>query len=669
MRWVLSSLSAVVLLGLGCPASSQSTKPTTTPTTKPAASAPKAAPGPTFTPRAQIKPDRLVWAYLDGKRRAMDIDEARSYGLTIVDLADDWVPYIFWAQTPGKDDHKPNRYMQTYVDLANDRIDVNGARLQKGQHNYHEVYGIPPSLSVLQRRFIEDDKKSCYRKLDLSLLKDEYHGPVRVTNKANSRRLRKRYISAKAQFKKARRKTRGASLEQLLKNKRWQKVALKYQKLRWQYNALVLAHQRMACEGIYGRRVPNVKPGIVTWAVRNALRRFERKHNVYGWGMIFQNTARALGRTPRENNFESLKRAIAERVISAAGIVEDGTRRSRYTGADGKRHQVHNLTKEFGEAAWRGLGLTDADKAWAWIKGKRFDRRFMVALKLPKLPEYYGPQMELKAVIDRGDIWYDLPFDEKTGKRRAQPRTRLPSLTLYTTYRDQKIALVRWRTTIGGWQKEKRGNQEYYKYKISDVGARVWKNIVAGPVWVPPKKTPTTDLVKFRPVLGRSQRVVSQSSFGPGYASAYGLVAAYHVTPRGHRDNQVRTHGTVNYMSVRNGFSHGCHRLYNYRAVRLFSFVLRHRAFERKGQARLGYTHRFEHRGEEFQINLHTRGYFYELKPPMPVMVLEGRIRGKKKKPYEHYVKKPTQLYQEDLPKLQGQKKRGGSSMKQDQTL
>ncbi len=128
-------------------------------------------------------------------------------------------------------------------------------------------------------------------------------------------------------------------------------------------------------------------------------------------------------------------------------------------------------------------------------------------------------------------------------------------------------------------------------------------------------------------------------------------------------------HGTVNYMSVRNGFSHGCHRLYNYRAVRLFSFILRHRAFERKGQTRLGYAHRFEHRGEEFQINLHTRGYYYELTPPVPVNVLEGNIRGKKKEPYEHYVKKPTQLYQEDLPSLHHGKKPKPGGMKQDQTL
>ncbi len=173
---------------------------------------------------------------------------------------------------------------------------------------------------------------------------------------------------------------------------------------------------------------------------------------------------------------------------------------------------------------------------------------------------------------------------------------------------------------------------------------------MAGPVWVPPKNTPSRDMVKIRPVRGRSQRIVAHQSFGPGYASAYGLVAAYHVT-KGGRDNQVRTHGTHNYMSIKssNGFSHGCHRLFNFRAVRLFSFVLRHRSFIRHGQHRLNMARKYEHRGEEFQMDLPTRGYRYELTPPVPVLVHEGRIRGTLQEPEERYIKKPTGLYQDDV--------------------
>jgi hypothetical protein len=227
----------------------------------------------------------------------------------------------------------------------------------------------------------------------------------------------------------------------------------------------------------------------------------------------------------------------------------------------------------------------------------------------------------------------------------------------------QRIPLVRWRTTIGGWQPEMRHGQEYYKYKISDVGPRVWKHIVAGPVWIPPKKTPAEELVRRRRVRSRTEPIVSHRSFGPGYASAYGLAAAFHVTKSG-RDNQVRTHGTVNYASVRSGFSHGCHRLYTTRAVRLFSFILAHRKFERIGQTRLAYDHRFEHHGEEYQMDLRTRGYYYEMTPPVPVNVLEGRIRGERQEPVEEYVKKPSVVYQEDLRDLKRKKPTGAPHRK-----
>ena len=35
----------------------------------------------------------------------------------------------------------------------------------------------------------------------------------------------------------------------------------------------------------------------------------------------------------------------------------------------------------------------------------------------------------------------------------------------------------------------------YMKYKNSDIGPRVWKQIVATPVWIPPDGTPAKDLL------------------------------------------------------------------------------------------------------------------------------------------------------------------------------
>ncbi len=58
------------------------------------------------------------------------------------------------------------------------------------------------------------------------------------------------------------------------------------------------------------------------------------------------------------------------------------------------------------------------------------------------------------------------------------------------------MALARWRTTIGGWRAEQASDgYEYYRYKGSDVGPRVWRHIVAGPVWIAPTSSPLRGLV------------------------------------------------------------------------------------------------------------------------------------------------------------------------------
>ncbi len=189
--------------------------------------------------------------------------------------------------------------------------------------------------------------------------------------------------------------------------------------------------------------------------------------------------------------------------------------------------------------------------------------------------------MDLSAEIDRGDIWYDVPFDAR-GKPIVQRRDHYPHLTLFVRWHGQKIPLCWWRTTIGSWRSEMHADGHVYmKYKNSDIGPRVWKQIVATPVWIPPDGTPAKDLLT-RKVLDRNVgpvTVVNTDVMGPGYQSAYGLVMGIHVDPkRGGFDNQIRTHGSVDYTSIARRFSHGCHRLVNNRAVRLYDFVLRHRA-------------------------------------------------------------------------------------------
>ena len=172
---------------------------------------------------------------------------------------------------------------------------------------------------------------------------------------------------------------------------------------------------------------------------------------------------------------------------------------------------------------------------------------------------------------------------------------------------------------------------------------------MAAPVWIPPNYTPTRSLLKRVVRDGKYRREVNYDETGPGFRSAYGLVAAYHIQQIKNRDgevlreldHQIRTHGSVDYMSIKSRYSHGCHRLHNGTAVRLFSFLLQHNDFTRHGQTELGYARSFEFEDDEYTMKLDTRGYRYELASPIPVLVTKGRIAGDVKEPFEELIPKP----------------------------
>ena len=60
------------------------------------------------------------------------------------------------------------------------------------------------------------------------------------------------------------------------------------------------------------------------------------------------------------------------------------------------------------------------------------------------------------------------------------------------------------------------------------------------------------------------------------------------------------------------------------------------------------------HACEVFDLRLPSRGYHFVLDPPLPVNVLEGRIKGGHKKPFTDYVPKPGVVYPGPPPSLPG---------------
>lgn len=623
-------------------------------------------PDPDALPEARgLPPERRAIQVVNGVERMVDADAARARGLTLVDLSDEWAPFIFKDAVNDKGELLPNHYRAIFQGLANDRTDGDGAPLAPGDRNYLEQYGVPPSLSVVRARVLADADRKCESSIDVAkmLAVDGVETWGATTEKKELAKHRQRAT----RLEQARQKAEVASLQELTDPKlaRDVKSHLRFEAER---AAFAEIEKRLVCEGLLDPAKHVV--GSYDTPMRTAMLDFQQKNVIAAQGDITRSTLELLARPLLENDFATLERVLTERAAHAGGFLEDGSvnppvrpgkprRDPTYRTADGRRLPVPNLVGQATQALLDRLGLAHAEDAVAFFRRHpAADFQWLrVAVRFPEPPEYYGPQMDLSAEIDRGDVWYDLPFD-RTGQKLPQPRAHYPSLTLFVRWQGERVPLVKWRSTVGGWRAEMAADgEEYFRYKGSDVGPRLWRHVVAAPVWIPPLSTPLGGMVKTKWVNGVVSKVVNHDETGPGYLSAYGLVAAIHVEPVrrggqivGYFDNGIRTHGSSDYMSLRGRFSHGCHRLYNNLAVRLFSFILQHRHAKTMGPMALDMRRTFYRDGEVFEMRLPTRGFYFELDPPIAVETLEGEIKGTAKKPIQGYVRKPGVVYSSSAP-------------------
>jgi lipoprotein-anchoring transpeptidase ErfK/SrfK len=661
---------SALLAILGChagPPAPPSTAPAPTQTVKPASSARApglAAPGPAAKPAPAPPPvspqtagsEGQAFVVHDGQESWVNAAAAARSGYTIVDFSDDWTPFIFAEQKGPDGATLKNRYRRVFVGLANDTLDEDGEPLPAGEKNYLELYGIPPCFGILRARFLADETQTCHASISLEKLEEvetiAYVAPEKM--KAEAQRLAR----LRRDLEDARRKNHAADFAELAQKDPSLAAKVKaYEKRIAEKEAMTEAEKRLACEGMFKKGLRHTT-GVYDDAMRLAVRRFQQKNMIYESNYLRSKTMDALARPPLANDYLAFMRVLRERVVDATGVVEDGSAGGKagpptYTNKAGKAVPLRNLVDELTQATAEQLGLTSQEAVLAFFKRHPAAdlRHLRAAVRLPRLPEYYGPDMDLSIVIDRGDVWYELPWDDK-GVRHPQPRKRYPSFHLYLKYNNQRILLARWRTTVGGWRAEQASDgYEYFRYKGSDVGSRVVRNVVAGPVWIAPESTPIRALLKMKTVGSAWQRVVNYDELGPGYLSAYGLVAGYFVQPgrngRPDWDNGIRAHGSSDYLSIYSseGYSHGCHRLPNHLAIRLYDFILRHRPMRALGDQGMGFARQFLAGDNVYEIRLPSRGFLYQLDPPLPVEVLEGDIKGSVKTPVSTYVPKPGVKY------------------------
>src|SRR3954468_839342 len=485
---VLSAL--LTLVALGC---RHRSAPVVPPPAAPVVAKPSRPPIPTRAPLPALAAGE-TYAYDRGVARKLTIEAARAAGLLDVELGDDWAPYILQDGGGEADAAKPNDYRETFVALANDKLSSEGKQsTSAGDQNFLEVFGIPPTLSVLAAR-VEADvapaREACYDAVDRQGL-EQFTGEVGFLDRDRSKRDYEQAVhDADWIAKETVARSTGVSLTpelvltQLREDPKARGRVDRYLRGKTRVRAVRAAQARLLCEGLLSPK-SRYTPGSYDLPTHEALATWERKNDVFGWGFLGGETMGMLLAPSRSLLLDDLRRALAERVADAAGIVEDGSiNQSRkrnpptWRDAAGAPHPVPNLIDDHVNALLTAIGVQTPEQAIAFLRAHKAGLAGLhVAFKAPALPEYYGDgkNMDLTAEIDRGDIWYDLPFDGR-GKPVVQRRDHYPHLTLFVRWHGQKIPLCWWRTTIGSWRSEMHEDgHEYFKYKNSEIGPPVWK--------------------------------------------------------------------------------------------------------------------------------------------------------------------------------------------------
>jgi hypothetical protein len=561
-------------------------------------------------------------------------DDARAKGLTIVDLTDTWTPSLF---APNADGLAPS-YRATY--LAHAAEHTLAGKPLTGEDALGELYGVVPALSVVRARLADDARHQCNAAIDTAPIALASHA-YSQDDRANVALAEKTRLALAAGLERERVRRKLDTLDELAEVPAVAKTYARYQQLADQHAAITAVQARLQCEGFLGAKED--AGGQFGWRTGNALELFQRRNFLMPDERLDPETRDAMQLDAVELDFRLALRVLRERVTDGSGLIEDGTAGAgsqpilgRVLDPDAMREArggkplpdgAPDLVGAATEAAAQQLGWTDAAGARAFFARHAPTK---VALRLPALPAYYAAPMALSAEVDRGDVWYD----EHPIPRRVAHR---PTLILYVDDHGTRRPLVRWPTTIGGWADQRLADGSLVqRWKESDVGPRVWRDLYAAPTWLPPPTTPDRDLVTN---LWNGRYDLKRSVMGPGPHAAYGMMLLVHHqivhTKTGDRfdDNGIGTHGSASVTSIVNGTSHGCHRLYNQLAVRLADFLLRHHDHVAHGEEPVAYRRLVRFKGDLYKARIDTRGFRYELTPPIAVNVLRGNILSQRKVP------------------------------------
>jgi hypothetical protein len=625
----------------------------------PAAHSARAQPGQTATTSGEVSDVSIV----DGGRATGHTtpEGARGDGLTVIDLSDDWLPYVF-----SEEPDKPQPLRPYLIDLANGRFRSGSKYARAREDRFFEAFGIFPSLNLVRRRLADRKRHACHERVQDAVLEQLSAKNVIPAEEAEKVPNPDPATAAETPMITTGKTISPRPLTAIEKR------------------AVVAMQAHLRCEDLLSGKA---SPSRMDRRTVEGLKVYQRLQMIADSGNIDAATRAALLGDTHEQDFRALLRALRERVVDATGLLEDGsalgvqgtvqgrvldseefrplpvqgtTAEANPPAAAGgtaaetsaKITPAADLVAAATQAASQALGWTSPDAVLAstLVAPPASSRRrkpaarkgpaplpAAVAIRLPPPPAYHSPKMDLRAEIDRGDVLLERPKLDKDGHKKWKPPVAdRPTLTLYARVGDHEVALSRWPTTIGGWKTiQKSDGSMALKYKESITGDALWSEVLATPTWHPAPGMPTRKLL----VKQGDTFVPKTEIIGPGYHAAYGLVAMVHHQIVGRDDKgepelvdyRIRTHGTPGYRSVKRGESNGCHRLHNYLALRLASFLVKHRENVREGLVPEDYVRNLEYKGQKVALESETKGYRFKLTPPVPVTVLDGDVHGNAK--------------------------------------
>jgi hypothetical protein len=626
-------------------------------------------------------------------------DNARRDGLTVVDLSDEWLPYIF-SEEPGK----PQPLRPYLIDLANERFRPGKAYARPREDRHFEAFGIMPSLNLMRRRLADRKRHACHERVKDGVLEE-----LSAKNVIPAEEPEKVPCSPAVAGGTPPPPTGGSSpqaqgkptcpapvpgeppVTMVLTGRTISPRPLTPAEKR----AVSAMQAHLRCEDLLSGKANAARMDRRTV---EGLKVYQRLQMIADNGNIDLATRAALLGDSREQDFRALLRALRERVVDATELLEDGSAlgvqaevQGRVLDSDefrplpvqpdkasstttppsippssapaqarpgaapaeasAKIIPAPDLIGAATQAASQALGWTSPEAVLASTlvapapPSRRPARKAAarkgliplptaVAMRLPPLPPYHGPKMDLRAEIDRGEVVLARPKLDKDGHKKWKPPVAdRPTLTMYARAGDHEVALSRWPTTIGGWKTfEKSDGSMALKYKESVTGDALWPEVLATPTWHPASGMPIRRLLVKRGDTFEPKTEI----IGPGYHAAYGLVAIVHHQIMGRRENgepdlmdlRIRTHGTPGYRAVKRGESNGCHRLHNYVALRLAGFLVKHHENVRDGLVPEDYVRNLQYKGQSVALTSESKGYRFKLTPPVPVTVLDGDVKG-----------------------------------------